>query len=104
VSELRQRITITIAIDIPPGATAAFVGGSPDDAIAPVEQGGSSSPTQLHSLPAPAAPAPSGGPEWVCPLHGSSKWVPPGVSKKTGREYSGFLACPQSGCDQKPPR
>lgn len=40
-----------------------------------------------------------------CPVH-SVPWktVPGGVSKKTGRPYGEFQACPIQGCDQRPPR
>lgn len=41
---------------------------------------------------------------WVCPIHHKVKTVPAGVSKKTGNSYDAFLACPEPGCDQKPPR
>ncbi len=42
---------------------------------------------------------------WVCPEHGSVKFVPPGVSKKPPfKEYSGFFCCPVKGCEQRPPK
>lgn len=47
-------------------------------------------------------PAPQ--PVWVCPIHGSSKVVPAGFSKRTQRDYPAFVACDSPGCDQKPPR
>ena len=38
-----------------------------------------------------------------CPVHRVPwKTVPAGVSKKTGRKYDAFLACPERGCDQRP--
>jgi hypothetical protein len=49
----------------------------------------------------PGAPAP--GP-WFCPVHRQSKIVPAGVSSKTGKPYSAFWACPEKGCDERPPR
>jgi hypothetical protein len=35
-----------------------------------------------------------------CPACGQAKdkWVPPGVSNKTGKPYRGFWACPTRGC------
>lgn len=35
-----------------------------------------------------------------CKRCGATKdrWVPPGVSKKTGKSYPGFYGCPTSGC------
>lgn len=39
----------------------------------------------------------------MCPTHHQTwKLVPEGVSKKTGRPYSAFYACPVRGCDQRP--
>lgn len=38
-----------------------------------------------------------------CPVHRVPwKVVPAGVSKKTGRPYDAFKACPEKGCDQRP--
>lgn len=42
--------------------------------------------------------------EWVCPVHGTSKVVPAGVSKKTGKPYNAFTACGEQGCNEKPGR
>lgn len=42
--------------------------------------------------------------EWVCPVHGTSKVVPAGVSKKTGKPYNAFTACGEIGCNEKPGR
>jgi hypothetical protein len=41
--------------------------------------------------------------QWACPIHDDSKVVPGGVSKRTGRPYRAFYACPVAGCDQKGP-
>lgn len=39
----------------------------------------------------------------VCPVHLVAwKEVPAGVSKKSGKSYSAFRACPTQGCDQRP--
>jgi MoxR-like ATPase len=35
---------------------------------------------------------------WVCPTHGTSKIVPAGVSKVTGKPYASFRACGAMGC------
>lgn len=63
--------------------------------------------------PAVAAPAPqqvaqqqvtaaddSGQQFEICPACGAEKnrWVPPGVSSKTGKKYPGFFGCPTRGC------
>jgi hypothetical protein len=42
-----------------------------------------------------------GAAEWVCPIHDDSKIVPAGVSRRTGKAYKAFWACPVAGCDQK---
>jgi hypothetical protein len=41
----------------------------------------------------------------LCPVH-QKEFVmrPAGISKKTGQPYSAFLACPEYGCREKPPR
>ena len=51
-------------------------------------------------IPKPEQPQPKGGEYEVCPACGQmkDKWVPPGVSNKTGRPYPGFFACPTRGC------
>jgi hypothetical protein len=48
----------------------------------------------------PQGPFPPIG--WTCPVHGTQRVVPAGVSKKTGRPYSAFLVCGESNCEQKP--
>jgi hypothetical protein len=51
----------------------------------------------------PAAPYQFTGPSASCPVH-RQPWrtVPAGVSKKTGKSYSAFLVCPESGCEERP--
>jgi hypothetical protein len=39
----------------------------------------------------------------VCPVHNAPwKTVPAGVSKRTGKPYDSFMACPVDRCDQRP--
>lgn len=52
---------------------------------------------------APTQPAAALG-NWVCPVHGQVKVVPAGISQRTQRPYSAFLACPIRDCQEKPPR
>lgn len=41
----------------------------------------------------------------TCPVHRVPwKMVPAGISKKNNRPYNAFLACPERGCDQRPPQ
>jgi hypothetical protein len=35
---------------------------------------------------------------WRCPVHDRSKIVPAGISKKSGKPYQSFAACPEDGC------
>ena len=54
-------------------------------------------PAGQHQAP-PANPAP-----WTCPAHGTSKTIPAGISKKSGRPYGAFAACDMAGCPEKGP-
>jgi hypothetical protein len=87
-----NRITITIDV--------------PDGVVPNVEytSAGSTSPASPRPAAASPPPAAAGHSSWMCPDHGSSKVVPAGVSKKTGKPYSAFIACPEQGCEQRPPR
>lgn len=39
-----------------------------------------------------------------CPVHHQDwKYIPAGTSKKSGRPYEAFYACPVNGCTQRPP-
>lgn len=58
----------------------------------------------LAQLP-PVRPQPVAAPAQfgVCPVHHVPwKTVPAGISKKSGKPYEAFLACPERGCDQRP--
>ena len=46
-----------------------------------------------------ARPASTSQPTPVCPVHGASKFVGSGVSKKTGKPYSAFYSCEDKNCD-----
>jgi len=41
---------------------------------------------------------------WLCPLHETAHIVPAGISKRTGKPYAAFYACPVPGCDETGPR
>jgi hypothetical protein len=49
------------------------------------------------------APVASGTEPWACPNHNEVRVVPGGLSKRTGRKYNAFYACPVPGCDEKGP-
>jgi len=69
----------------------------PDGTNVRVDQGGGSDKPFVQR---PAPPEPNDG---GCPTHEVAwKLVPAGVSKKTGRQYNAFWACPERGCDEKP--
>jgi hypothetical protein len=73
--------TITITIEVPEGVAVA-VGGQ-------------------RAAPS-AGPFPKPGSD-VCPEHNEPwKHVPAGVSKKTGKSYNAFWACPEMGCNARP--
>ena len=60
------------------------------------------SPEFRQSRDLPAEPF-AAFPRWQCPVHHGSKVVPAGVSRKTGKPYSEFVACSEPGCNEKPP-
>ncbi len=84
-----NRITITLTIDVPEGVTPSVDYGAAPRAVP-------------QAQPAQGTSSPASG--WACPEHGTSKVVPAGTSKKTGKPYNAFTACGEQGCDQKPPR
>lgn len=59
-------------------------------------------PQPQAQVVSPIPPQPAG----LCPEHRVpwSKFVEAGVSKRTGRAFGAFWACPATGCNQKPPR
>jgi hypothetical protein len=73
----------------PPAQPAQPVYTPQPQASAPVPQ-----PVQ------PQAESESGQSFEMCPACGAEKnrWVPPGVSSKTGKKYPGFYGCPTRGC------
>ncbi len=102
---MSQRITITISIDVPSGAsvnvTPSAHGGPELFEDAPF-------PTAPHAtIPAPSRPLAAGPGD--CPVHGVPfTWKEGGVSK-AGKPYDGFYKCGEknadgSYCKQRPPR
>jgi hypothetical protein len=74
---------ITITIHVPEGVTVA-VGGQ-------------------RTAPSAGAYVPTATGGDRCPEHGLPwKHVPPGVSRKTGKSYRAFWACPEIGCEHRP--
>jgi len=92
---------ITIRVEVPDGI---------DVHLAPLDDFEPDPPPQEwpdpeESLPVVRAVAPgrNGGGNGLCSVH-RVPWrtVPAGVSKRTGRPYASFIACPEPGCDQRP--
>lgn len=78
--------TITITITVPEGVTVAV--------------GGHAAPSAVPFPPLPSNSSVLGN---VCPEHNQPwKHVPGGVSKKTGKPYNAFWACPEMGCNHRP--
>jgi hypothetical protein len=96
-----SRITITIAIDVPQGASVT-VGQSDQFEDAPWP-GNAAGP----ALPPPSRPLAAGPGD--CPVHKVPfTWKEGGVSK-AGKPYDGFWKCgeknpDESYCNQRPPR
>jgi hypothetical protein len=92
---------ITIRLEIPEGVDVRMGGGPPDD-----------DPLPTPGWATPDEPEPSfrtiaagrNGSSAGCPVH-RVPWrqVPAGISKRSGRAYQAFLACPEPGCDERPP-
>jgi hypothetical protein len=82
----------------PPQGQVASTPGAPIQGAQPPPQGVTGGPIDPTQVP---------GYGWVCPVHGGWKVVPPGVAKtgpRAGQPYPAFIACPERGCNQKPPR
>jgi hypothetical protein len=91
---------ITITLSIPEGVAVRIGGGPPDDE--PLPPPGWATPDEPEPTFRTIAAGRSGSAAG-CPVH-RVPWrtVPAGVSKRTGREYSAFLACGIPGCDERP--
>jgi hypothetical protein len=95
--------TITISLEVPEDIRVRVAG-------VPGDSGGErlsdwdwlTEEEPARSLRAVAAPAATVTPV-ECPVHQVPwKVVPAGVSRRTGRPYEAFRACPQTGCEEKP--
>jgi hypothetical protein len=95
---------VQVAERLVPGSPNMTIGQTPQAVTGTATQtaqgqaGGQGTPWQLPAQQAQM-------PEWVCPIHGTFKIVPAGVSKKPPfRAYDAFMVCSEQGCDQRPPR
>jgi hypothetical protein len=88
---------IVFTIDLPDGTDVAFA-----DSIPPGPEGDraafdSLAPEFVPQQVIPPQPAtPHVNP--TCPNHHASKFVPAGISKRTGKEYKAFWGCTEMGC------
>ena len=94
---------ITIRLEIPEGVEVRIGGGPPDDGddepLPPATWGPSDEAEPGFRTIAAARNGSAAG----CPVH-RVPWrnVPAGISKRTGRAYAAFQACPDPGCDERP--
>lgn len=83
-------------------AAEAVEKGSPPPDMEPLPPVTQAAPS-AEFPPFPSGPAVAAPSRTTCPIHHVAwKQIPAGVSKRTGRPYDAFLACPEKGCDQKP--
>ena len=119
---------IVITLEVPDGTTVVAASGSaaepeyvppfadeliplPDNAI-PLPEDATARQVMAQALNIPPGYAEGAAlvrtvaqnpPKDICPVHRVPwKVVPAGVSKKTGKPYEAFRACPERGCDQRP--
>ena len=94
---------ITIRLEIPEDVEVRIGGGPPDDdddePLPPASWAARDEPEPAFRTIA----ASRNGSKTGCPVH-RVPWrsVPAGISKRTGRSYAAFLACPEPGCDERP--
>lgn len=94
---------ITIYIDVPEGAAVNVVQVPNAENPEPVFDGYPIDDGLAH-LP-PVQPQRADAPMGYCPTHRVPfREVPGGVSKRTGKAYQAFWACPERDCDQRPVR
>lgn len=93
---------ITITLAIPEGVEVRVGGGLPDDAE-PLPPPAWIAPGEAATAVMVPAGGRNGNGAALCPFH-RVPWrsVPAGISRKTGRSYASFVACPEPGCDQRP--
>ena len=93
---------ITIRLEVPDDVSVRLEGPLDDSEPVPLPEW--AAPAQLRPSTTNVQPAsPKARAAGVCPVHRLAwRTVPAGVSKKTGRPYSAFQVCPESGCDERP--
>ena len=87
-------ITITISVHVPEGSTVSIVPAvRPEVApLLPIDNRSVAGPVNWRAFD-------------LCPTHHLPwKFVPAGVSQRTGKPYNAFHSCPEQGCKQRPPQ
>ena len=100
-----SQIRVSFIIEIPDGARVS----TPDVEYAEPEYLAAASAAFPDAYDPDARVAPvsivSAPADTLCPVHHVAfKTVPAGTSKRTGKPYEAFLACPATGCNEKPRR
>ena len=107
---------ITIRIEVPDGTTVSVDAGGPPIIAPRIVAPGEPPYPDFDNEPLPNPPGEvvafrgsaqatytQPAKSEVCPLHNVPwKTVPAGVSKKTGKAYEEFRACPTAGCNERP--
>lgn len=110
----RAAVHFGIARDLYDERIADNPTAAPVAAVAPAAAAAAANPAAMVPAAAPAqqtiAEATAAGAEapaaeatvanWVCPIHGTGRIQPAGVSKRTGKAYAAFWVCTERGCDQ----
>jgi hypothetical protein len=94
--------TVTIVLNIPDGVEVRVNGAVPvGSGPVPLPQPATTQPAARPVLV--RANGAQAGRNGSCPRH-HAPWrlVPAGVSKRSGRPYGEFWACPEPGCDERP--
>ena len=92
---------VTITLSIPEGVEVRFGGGPPDDEPLPPPEW--ATPDEPEPAFRTVGAGRNGSSADTCPVH-RVLWrtVPAGISKRTGRSYAAFVACPEQSCDERP--
>ena len=87
-----SQVKLTIIIDVPDGVQVQVGEGDPS-VPAPIPGTTPQFVPQRVIAPQQAPP--------LCPTHGTSKFVPAGTSKRTGKPYEAFWSCTERECPWK---
>jgi hypothetical protein len=94
---------VVITIEVPTGADVTFADSEPDpkelaaelDSIVAEQP---TAPLPVQQIIPPYQPVTTTRVNPTCPTHHTSKFVPAGTSKKTGKAYKPFWGCTEMDC------